>query len=103
MGCGKDCVENFVDHIEDEVKWLCDVLQLFDMLKRRYAAVEDRDVKYYCRYTCLYLGPSHNGRNLKYWIQEYILILFLILSGYYTHLVLMKLERNLIGIILDLL
>ena len=70
---GKDCVEKFVEHIEEKVKRLCETFpqqpmtRLTDVLKREHKAVEKyhiclkefsdpekKKVRDHCHYTSLY-------------------------------------------------
>ena len=102
---GKDCVEKFVEYIEEEVKRLYETFprqpmtELTDVLKREHKAAEkchtclkefndrqNRKVRDHCHYTGLYRGAARNNCNLKYKIPDYILIVFHNLSGYDAHL-----------------
>ena len=70
---GKDCVENFVEYIEEEVKRLCETFlqqpmtKLTDVLKRGHEAAEKRHI-------CL--KELNNPRNRKlrdhchHWVEE---------------------------------
>ena len=74
---GKDCVEKFVEYIEDEVKWLFEtfprqpMIKLTDVLKRELEAAEkchiclkefndpwNRKVRDHCHYIGLYRGAA---------------------------------------------
>ena len=102
---GNDCVEKFVENIEEEVKRLNatfpqqPMTELTDVLKREHRAAENchiclkefndsrnRKVRDHCNYTSLYRGAAHNNCNLKYRIPGYIPIVFHNLSGYDAHL-----------------
>ena len=102
---GKDCVEKFVEYIEEEVKRLYETFprqpmtKLTDVLKREHEAAEkchiclkefndpeNRKVRDHCHYTGLYRGAAHNNCNLKYRIPEHIPIVFHNLSGFDAHL-----------------
>ena len=110
---GKDCVENFVEYIEDEVKGLYEkfprqlMRKLADVLKREHEAAEkchvcfkefndprNREVRDHCQYTGLYRWAAHNNCNLKYLIPDYIPIVFRNLSGYDAHLFIKELEKR---------
>ena len=100
----KDCVEKFVEYVEEEVKRLYETFprqsmtELTDALKREHRAAEkchicpkecndprNRKVIDHCHYTGLYQGAAHNNCNLKYRILDYIPIVFHNLSGYDAH------------------
>ena len=121
---GKDCVENFVEYIEEDVKRLYETFprqpmtELTDALKREHRAAEkchiclkefndprNRKVRDHCHYTGLYRGAAHNNCNLKYLIPDYIPIVFHNLSGYDAHLFIKELGRrfnkNDIGVIAE--
>ena len=110
---GKDCVEKFVEYIEEEVKRLYatfpqqPMTKLTDVLKREHEAAEkchiclkefndprNRKVRDHCHYTGLYRGAAHNNCNLKYLIPDYIPIVFHNLSGYDAHLFIKELGRR---------
>ena len=120
----KDCVEKFVEYIEEEVKWLYEtflqqpMIKLTDALKREHKAVEkchiclkefndpkDRKVRDYCHDTHLYRGTAHNNCNLKYRIPDHIPTVFHNLSGCDAHLFIKGLGRksnkNDIGVIAE--
>ena len=109
---GKDCVEKFVEYIEEEVKRLYEtfpqqpMIKITDVLKREHEAAEkchiclkefndlrNRKVRDHCHYTGLYCGTAHNNCNLKYLIPDYIPIVFHNLSGYDADLFIKKLGR----------
>ena len=121
---GKDCVEKFVEYIEEEVRRLYatfprqPMTRLTDVLKREHEAAEkchiclkefndprNRKVRDHCHYTGLYRGAAHNNCNLKYLIPDYIPIVFHNLSGYDAHLFIKELGRrfnkNDIGVIAE--
>ena len=121
---GKDCVEKFVEYIEEEVKRLYETFprqpmtELTDALKREHRAAEkchiclkefndsrNRKVRHHCHYTGLYRGAAHNNCNPKYRIPDYIPIVFHNLSGCDTHLFIKELGRrfnkNDIGVIAE--
>ena len=109
----KDCVEEFVEYIEEEVKWLYATLpqqpttELTDALKRKHKASEkshiclkefndpkNKKVRDHCHYTGLYRGAAHNDCNLKNKIPDHISIVFYNLSGYDAHLFIKELGRR---------
>ena len=121
---GKDCVEKFVEYIEEEVKGLYETFprqpmtKLTDVLKREHEAAEkchiclkefndpsNRKVRDDNHYTGLYREATHNSCNLKYLIPDYIPIVFHNLSGYDAHLFIKELGRrfnkNDIGVIAE--
>ena len=110
---GKDCVERFVEYLEEEVKRLYATLpqqrmtKLTDVLKREHEAAEkyhiclkefndpkNTKVRNHCHYTSLYRGAAHNNYNLKYQIPDYISIVFHNLSGYDAHLFIKELGQR---------
>ena len=110
---GKDCVEQFVEHTEEEVKRLYAIfpqqpmIELADVLKREREAAEkchiclkefndsqNKKVRDHCHYTSLYRGSAPNNCNLKYRIPNHILIVFHNLSGYDAHLFIKELEKR---------
>ena len=120
----KDCVEKFLEYIEEEVKWLHETFpwqpmtKLTDVLKREHEAAEkchiclkgfndpkNKKVRDHCHYTGEYRGAAHNNCNLKYKIPDHILIVFHNLSGYDAHLFIKELGRrfnkNDIGVIAE--
>ena len=109
----KDCVEQFVEYIEEEVKWLYatfpqqPMAELTDALKRNHKASEkshiclkefndpkNKKVRDHCHYTGLYRGAAHNDCNLKNKIPGHISIVFYNLSGYDAHLFIKELGRR---------
>ena len=81
---GKDCVEKFVEYIEEQIKRLCatfpqqPITELTDVLKREHKAAEkchiclkdfndphNKKVRDHCHYTGLYRGAAHNNCNLN--------------------------------------
>ena len=97
---GKDCVEKFIEHIEDEVKRLYasfsqqPMVVLTNMLRREHKATEkcqicleelnnpeNKNVRDPCHYTGLYQGAVHNNFILKYRIPDDIPIVFQNTSG----------------------
>ena len=118
---GKDCVEMFVEYIEEEVKRLYEtfpqqpMIKLTDALKREHEAAEEchiclkefrnRKARDHCHYTGEYRGAVHNNCNLKYKIPDHIPIVFHNLSGYDAHLFIKELGRrfnkNDIGVIAE--
>ena len=109
----KDCVEKFVEYIEEEVKRLYETFpwqpmtKLTNVLKREQEAAEkchiclkefndprNRKVRDHCHYTGLYRGVAHNNCNLKYRIPDNIPIVFHNLSGYDAHLFIKELGRR---------
>ena len=121
---GKDCVEKFVEYIEEEVKRLYatfpqqPMTKLTDVLKREHEAAEkchiclkefndprNRKVRDHCHYTGLYRGEAHKNCNLKYKIRDHIPIVFHSLSGYDAHLFIKELgkrfNKNDIGVIAE--
>ena len=124
MYWGKDCVEKFVEYIEEEVKRLYETFprqpmtKLTDVLKREHETAEkchvclkefndpkNGKVRDHCHYTGLYQGAAHNNCNLKYRIPDHISIVFHNLSGYDAHLFIKELGRtfnkNDIGVIAE--
>ena len=102
-------MENFVEYIEEEVKWLYETFprqsmtKLTGVLKREHEAAEkchiclkkfndprNKKVRDHCHYTGLYGGAAHNNCNLKNRIPDHIPIVFHNLSG----LMLICLSRN---------
>ena len=88
---GKDCVEKFVEHLEEEVKRLYRIfrqqpmIELTDVLKREHKEAknyhiclkqfndpQNRKVRDHFHYTGLYQGAAHNNCNLKYRIPDHI-------------------------------
>ena len=121
---GKDCVEKFVEYIEEEVKRLYETFprqpmtRLTDVLKREHKAAEkchiclkgfndpkNKKVRDHCHYTGEYRGAAHNNCNLKYKIPDHFPIVFHNLSGYDAHLFIKELGRrfnkNDIGVIAE--
>ena len=121
---GKDCVEKFVEYIEEEVKRLYETFpwqpmtKLTDVSKREHEAAEkshiclkevndpkNKKVRDHCHYTGLHQGAAHNNCNLKYQIPGHIPIVFHNLSGYDAHLFIKELGRrfnkNDIGVIAE--
>ena len=111
---GKECVEKFVEYIEEEVKRLYatflqqPMTELTDVLKREHKAAErcniclkefndsqNKKVRDHCHYTGSYRGAAHNICNLKYRIPDHIPIVFHNLSGYDAHLFIKELEKRL--------
>ena len=110
---GKDCVEQFVDHVEKEVKRLYELYpqqpmrELTDVLKTEHEAAEEchicrkpfgdpknRKVRDHCHYTGLYRGAAHNNCNMKYRIPDFVPIVFHNLSGYDAHLFIKELGKK---------
>ena len=121
---GKDCVEKFVEYIEEEVKRLYatfprqPMTEITDVLKREHKAAEkchirlkefndpkNKKVRDHCHYTGSYRGAVHNNCDLKYRIPHHIPIVFHNLSGYDVHLFIKEIGRrfnkNNIGIIAE--
>ena len=121
---GKDCVEKFVECIEEEVRRLYATFPqqpmtgLSDVFKREHEAAEkchiclkefndrkNKKVRDHCHYTGLYRGAAHNNCNLKYRIPDHIPIVFHNLSGYDAHLFIRELgkrfNKNDIGVIAE--
>ena len=121
---GKDCVEKFVEYIEEEVKKLYETFprqptaRLTDVLKREHEAAKkchiclkefndprNRKVRDHCHYTGLYRGAAHNNFNLKYLKPDYIPIVIHNLSGYNAHLFIKergtRFNKNDIGVITE--
>ena len=110
---GKDCVDKFVEYIEEEAKRLYatfpqkPMIELTNELKREHEAAEkchiclkefndpqNKKVRDHCLYTGLYRGAAHNNCKLKYRIPDYIPIVFHNLSGYDAHLFIEELGRR---------
>ena len=121
---GKDCVEKFIEYIEEEVKRLYatfpqkPMIELTDALKREHEAAEKchvclkefndpqiKKVRDHCYYTGLYRGVADNNCNLKHRIPDYISIVFHNLSGYDPHLFIKELgtrfNKHDIGVIAE--
>ena len=111
---GKDCVEKFVEYIEEEVKRLYETFprqpmtKLTDVLKREHEAAEkshiclkefnepkNKKVRDHCHYISLYRRAAHNNCYLKYRVPDHIPIVFHNLSGYDAHLFIKELGRRL--------
>ena len=110
----KDCVEKFVEYIEEEVKWLYATFPQQPMTKLTDSCVEkrtrgsrtchiclkefndhsNRKVRDHCHYNGLYRGAAHNNCNLKYRMPDYIPTVFHNLSGYDAHLFIKELGRR---------
>ena len=109
----EDCVEKFVEYIEEEVKRLYEtfpqqpMIKLTDVQKREHEAAEkcqiclkglndpkNRKMRDHCHYTGLYQGAAHNNCNVKYKIPDHILIVFHKLNGYDAHLFIKELGRK---------
>ena len=116
---GKDCVEKFVEYIE-EVKRLYETFPRQPMKKltdeheatekghiclKKFNDPRNRKFRDHCHYTGLYRGAANNNCNLKYLIPDYIPIVFHNLSGYDAHLFIKELGRrfnkNDIGVIAE--
>ena len=110
---GKDCVEQFVDYVEKEVKRLYELYpqqpmtELTEVLKGEYEAAEschiclkpfddpeNRKVRDHCHYRGLYWDAAHNNCNLKYRIPNFVPIAFHNLSGYDAHLFIRELGKK---------
>ena len=110
---GKDCVEKFVECIEENVKHLHEkftrqlMTRLTDVRKWQHKAAEkcniclkefndlrNRKIRDHCHYTGEYQGAAHNNCNLKYLIPDHILIVFHDLSGYDAQLFIKELGRR---------
>ena len=110
---GKNCVEKFVEYIEEEVKRLYatypqqPMIELTDVLKRERKAAEkchirlkefndpqNKKVRDHCHYTGLYRWAAHNNCNLKYQIPDQIAIVFHNVSGYDAHLFIKELGKR---------
>ena len=113
MYWSKDCVEKFVEYIEEEIKRLYitfpqqPMTEPTDALKREHEAVEkchvclkefndpkDRKVRDHCHYMGVYRGAARNNCNLKYRIPDHIPIVFHNLSGYEAHLFIKELGKK---------
>ena len=111
---GEDCVEKFIQYIEDEAKRLYaaypeqPMIPLTEVLKQAHEEATEchiclksfddpqnnRKVRDHCHYTGLYRGAAHNNCNLKYKIPSYIPIVFHNLSGYDAHLFICELGKK---------
>ena len=110
---GKNCVEKFVEYIEEEVKWLYETFprkpmtELTDVLKKDHEAAEkchiclkefndpkNRKARDHCHYTGMYRGAAYNNCNLKYRIPDHIPFVFHKLSGYDAYLFIKELGRR---------
>ena len=94
---GKNCVEKFVEYIEDEEKRLYatfpqqPMIERSDVLKKEHKTAErchvcrlkefndpwNKKVRDHCHYTGLYREVAHNNCNLKYWIPDTSLFCFI--------------------------
>ena len=116
---GKDCVEKFVEYIE-EVKRLYETFPRQPMKKltdeheatekghiclKKFNDPRNRKFRDHCHYTGLYRGAANNNCNLKYLIPDYIPLVFQNLSGHDAHLFIQELGRgfnkNDIGVIAE--
>ncbi|XP_057308226.1 uncharacterized protein LOC130646104 [Hydractinia symbiolongicarpus] len=108
---GEDYVTRFVNHLEDEVKRLCNIYSQRDMkpltevLKREHDKTthchiclkrfdnyeNNRKVSDHCHYTGLYRRAAHNSYNLNYKIPSHIPVIFHAVSGYDAHLLIREL------------
>ena len=101
---GKDCVDKFVEYLEEEVKRLYSIIpqqpmiELTDVLKREHKEAKNCHI---CRkefndphYTGLYRGAAHNNCNLKYKIPDHIPVVFYNLSGYDAYLFIKELGKK---------
>ena len=111
---GKSCTNQFIEHLESEVKRLYDIfpeqpmIPLTEVLQREYSEaiechiclkpfddpVNNRRVRDHCHYTGLYRGAAHNNCNLKYKTPNHIPIVFHNLSGYDAHLFIRELGKK---------
>ena len=109
---GKDCVEKFFNHIEEEAKSLYHMLpekpmgpltnKQWAQYKRAskchicYKPFNDKDPKIrdHCHYTNKYGRPAYRNCNLRYRIPSYIPVIFHNLSGYNTHLFIKELGKK---------
>ena len=110
----QDCVQKFVEYIEEEVKQLYETFswqpmtKLTDVLKREHEAAEkshiclkefnepkNKKVRDHCHYISLYRRAAHNNCYLKYRVPDHIPIVFHNLSGYDAHLFIKELGRRL--------
>ena len=121
---GKDCVERFVEYIEEEVKRLYKtflqqpMIQLTDVQKREHETAKkcyiclkefneprNRKARDHCHYTGEYRGAADNTCNLKYKIPDHIPIVFHNVSGFDAHLFIKevgrKFNKNDIGVIAE--
>ena len=93
---GQDCVETFIEHIENEVKRLYAIFPEQPMIPLTYILQQEhkeasvchiclkefndpqnnRKVRDHCHYTGLYRGAAHNSCNLEYKIPKHIPIVF---------------------------
>ena len=113
MYWGKDCVEKFVECIEENVKHLFErfprqlMTRLTDVRKREHEAAEKYNIclkefndprngkmRHHCHYTGGYQGAAHSNCNLKYLIPDHIPIVFHDLSGYDAQLFIKVLGRR---------
>ena len=108
---GKDCVEKFVEYIEQEVKRLYatfpikPMTRLTDIEEREHKAAEkchiclkefndprNKKVRDRCHYTGLHRVAAHNNCNLKYCIPDHIPNVLHNLSGHDAYLFIRELE-----------
>lgn len=122
--CGEDCVEQFVDYLEKEVKRLYEfylqqfMVELIEVLKREYEVVEECyicwklfgdfencKVRDYCYYMGFYCGVVYNNCNMKYRIFDFVFIVFYNFSGYDVYLFIKefgkKFNNDDIGVIVE--
>ena len=108
---GRDCVEEFVKHIQDEAcrlykifpkkpmdKLTQDEWKSFNSAKACHICLGDfyclgDKVRDHCHYTGRYRGAAHSKCNLKYSIPNFIPIVFHNLSKYDSHLFIRELAR----------
>ena len=120
---GKDCVEVFCDHIEEEAKELYHMFppklmeplmpeqwEEFVRVRENHICQEhfepwDEKVRDHCHYNGKYREATHQKCNLWYSISCYVPVIFHDLSGYDTHLFIRELGKKFnsgsIGVITD--
>ena len=113
--CGEDCIEQFCDHVVNEVKQLYDMFLQKEMelltkkgwkeygrAKNCHICMKPFDnnkdnnirVRDHCHYTGKYRGAAHKICNLRFKILNHIPVVFHNLSGYDAHLFIRQLGKK---------
>ncbi|XP_049887050.1 uncharacterized protein LOC126381638 [Pectinophora gossypiella] len=100
---GPDCVQNFIENLENDVSWINTILQnqhkmlplteqeleSFLTSKNCYLCnkllFEDK-VRDHCHLTGRYRGPAHSYCNIQFKLPKFLPVFFHNLSGYDSHL-----------------
>ena len=111
---GEDCVEVFIKHIRETVKYLIeevpskkDMIPLTeeenkihnskrncDICSKPFNDRDNRKVRDHCHYTGKYRCAAHSKCNIRYKIPEFIPVAFHNLSGYDVHLFIKELSKH---------